>query len=142
MASESTKADRGVTDHTRLAAIVLGCFALAGVLGILTWIPPGSALLLFVPSALLFPGLALGSTLLGRALEGHNLVEKLAIWSLMGLALLVVVGFVGIGIKADLNLLMAILVVVYAGLLVLVLVRPRCPSSGTGFGRLTAGTVP
>ena len=135
------EAERGVSDHTRLAAIVLGCFALAGVLGILTWIPPGTALLLFAPAALLFPGLAMDSTLLGRALEGHNLVEKLAIWSLIGLALLVVVGFIGIGIKADLSLLAAILVVVYAGLLVLVLVRPRSPSSRTGVGRLTAGKV-
>jgi hypothetical protein len=130
-----------MTDHTRLAAIVLGCFALAGVLGILTWIPPGSALLLFAPAALLFPGLAIGSTLLGRALDGHNLAEKLAIWSLMGLTLLVVVGFVGIGIKADLSLLAAILVVVYAGLLVLVLVRPRSPSPRAGIGRLTPGKI-
>ena len=112
-----------MTEHTRLAALVLGCFALAGTLGILTWIPPGSALLLFAPAALLFPGLALGSTLLGRALEGHNLIEKLAIWSLMGLAVLVLVGFIGTGLKANLSLLMAILAVVYAGLLVLVVVQ-------------------
>jgi len=133
--------DRGVTDHTRMAAIVLGCFALAGALGILTWIPPGSALLLFVPAALLFPGLALGSTLLGRALDGHNLIEKLAIWSLIGLAVLVVVGFIGTGIKADLHLLMAILAVVYACLLVLVVVRPSGASTGAGVGRLSAGKI-
>jgi hypothetical protein len=142
---------RAMTGHTRLAALVLGCFALAGTLGILTWIPPGSALLLFAPAALLFPGLALGSTLLGRALEGHNLIEKLAIWSLMGLAVLVLVGFIGTGLKANLNLLMAILAVVYAGLLVLVVVQPRGdspgmgPGTGTGSGtkpgRLTAGKI-
>jgi hypothetical protein len=135
------KADSGITDHTRLAAIVLGCFAVAGAMGLLTWLPPGSALLLFAPSALLFPGLALGSTLMGRGLDGHNLIEKLAVWSLMGLALLVVVGFIGIGLRAKLSLLAAILVIVYAGLLVLVLVRPRSSPAASGVGRLTAGKI-
>jgi hypothetical protein len=101
--------------------VTLGIVAVAALLGWLERLPDGIAFFLGAISLVLFPGMALDYV---TAKDGgeRSLPELLTIWSVMGLACLAAISFVGILLGLRLSSLLWIAGAVYLVLLVLVLI--------------------
>jgi hypothetical protein len=103
---------QGTRSHGALAGILMGTVAIVALTGLAA--PAASHVLAFplLLAIILFPGIVI-TRLCGEPRNLHPLM-RLALWFVVGLAMLAVVGFIGIVTRMPLSLLMTITVFAYA----------------------------